>query len=118
MKTNTPATLYAKSVVNGSEVWTRSEITAVFWENRKAANVIKSGLLEADKVAIYIPSSSGKPIIRVGDVMVKGIVTDVISSSFTMTALKAKYADVIVVKSIDTMDYGSPHMQHLQIGGG
>lgn len=116
MITNTGATLYAKSVVNGSEVWTRSEIEAVFWENRKASNVIKSGLLQADSVAVYIPGITNT--VKVGDVLVKGIVMDMIAGSFTMSSLKAKYANVIVVKSVDLMDYGSAHLQHIQVGGG
>lgn len=114
MKTNTSATLYSRSIVNGSEVWTRSAIPAVHWENRKAANVIKSGLLEADRVAVYIPDTSIS--VKVGDVLAKGTVTETISANYTMTNLRADY-DVIAVKSVDLMDYGSEHMQHLQIGG-
>lgn len=114
MKTNTAATLYSRSIVNGSEVWTRSAIPSVFWENRKAANVIKSGLLAADSAAIYIPDTSVG--VKVGDVLVKGAVTKTISPSYTMTNLRADYV-VIAVKSVDLMDYGSAHMQHIQVGG-
>lgn len=115
MKTNTSATLYSRSVVAGAESWSRSVISKVFWENRKAANIIQSGLLAADSVAIYIPDST--LTIKPGDVFVKGTVTDVIQSgTFTITDLKAKYPNVVVVKSVDLMDYGASHMQHLQIG--
>jgi len=117
MQTNTAATLYVKSVSSGEESWTRQAISAVFWENRKAANVIQSGMLQADKVAVYIPFSVGSFTIKPGDVLVKGLATDEISASFTITDLKKAYSDVITVKSVDTMDYGSSHMQHLQIGG-
>ncbi|MBN1535946.1 MAG: hypothetical protein JW908_04380 [Anaerolineales bacterium] len=115
MKTNTSATLYSRSIVNGSEVWTRSAISAVFWENRKAANVIKSGLLAADSAAVYIPDITVS--IKVGDVLVKGAVTKTISPTYTMTNLRADYT-TITVKSVDLMDYGSAHMQHIQVGGG
>ncbi len=114
MRTNTAATLYGQSIVNSSEVWTRSVIPAVFWEQRKAANVIKSGLLEADKAAVYIPDTTVS--VQVGDVLVKGMVDKEISPSYTVTNLKADY-DAVVVKSVDLMDYGSPHMQHIQVGG-
>ncbi len=114
MKTNTPATLYSRSIVGGSEVWTRSVIDAVQWENRKAANVIKSGLLEADSVAVYIPGTTCS--VKVGDVLVKGTVTKVISPTYTMTNLRADYV-TITIKSVDLMDYGSAHMQHIQVGG-
>lgn len=114
MRTNTSATLYSRSIVNGAEVWTRSSIVAVFWENRKAANVIQSGLLAADSVAVYIPGTSVN--VKVGDVLVKGTVTKVISPTYTMTNLRADYV-TITIKSVDLMDYGSPHMQHIQVGG-
>lgn len=117
MRTNTDLTLYKKSVVNGAETWTRQVIYGVFWENRKASNVIKSGLLEADSVAVYIPFERGSVSIKSGDVMVKGVVTDAISTLFTITDLKAKYPNSVRVTSVDTMDYGSGHMQHWQIGG-
>lgn len=116
MKTPHDMTVYHKSIVDGAEAWTRQQVPGVFWENRKAANVIKSGLMEADSVAVYVPISPPILSIKVGDVLVKGLVNDVITPSFTISALKKKYADVVTVRSVDTMDYGSRHMQHLQIG--
>jgi hypothetical protein len=92
-------------------------IAAVHWENRKAANVIASGLLEADSVSVWIPLSLEPSGIGAGDVMVKGNVLDEVNiSTFTMTDLKNKYADVVVVKSVDRYDYGSLAMRHLRIG--
>jgi hypothetical protein len=131
MRTNTAATIYNKYVTSRIEYYQRTGILAVEWENRKAANVIKSGLLGADSVVIYIPFSVGayylKPIawqaaktgkwtLQVGDVIVKGLVTDEITGGFTMTDLKAKYDDVVVISSVDTMDYGSLSMRHWQVG--
>jgi len=114
MRTNTAITLYSRSVMNGSETWARSVIVAGFWESKKAANVIKSGLLEADSVAVYIPGTTCS--VKVGDVLVKGTVTKVISPTYTMTNLKADYV-AVTVKSVDLMDYGSEHLQHIQVGG-
>ena len=118
MRTNADLTIYHKSVVAGAESWTRQAVTAVMWENRKAANVLRSGLLEADSVTVYVPFARGDIAVKAGDVLVKGIVTDTIGPGFTITALKAKYADVVTVRSVDTMDYGSVAMQHWQIGAG
>jgi len=131
MNTNTAATLYNK--VAGSETYYRSVIIACQWENRKAANVIASGLIAADSVAIYIPHSvsanyvkpkawqalatkTGKWTLQVGDYIVKGLVADEITGAFTITALKAKYDDVVQAKSVDTMDMGSVSMRHYQVG--
>ena len=115
MKTNTALTLYTRSITNRTESWTRSVIPAVHWENRKAANVLASGLLEADSVSVWIPGTSAS--IKAGDVIVKGMVTDVVNATtFTMTDLKKKYPNVVVVTSVDTYDYGTPAMRHLRIG--
>jgi hypothetical protein len=113
MKTNTDITLYSRTVVNGAEVWVRSVIRGVHWEDRKAANVIASGNLQADAVAIYIPDMSA--VIKAEDVIVKGVVTKTISPTYTMSNLRADYRAVIV-RSVDTMDYGSANMRHVQIG--
>lgn len=116
MRTNTDITIYTRGLSTGAETWTRSTVLGVAWNNRKAANVLKSGLLEADSVAVYIPMSRGALTLKVGDILVKGVVTDVIGPSFTITALKAKYPDVVVIKSVDRMDMGSAAMHHWQIG--
>jgi hypothetical protein len=117
--------------VSGAEKYQRTQLSDVAWENRKQANVIASGLLAADSATVYIPfvlgtdylkpiawqaAKTGKWTLQIGDVIVKGTVTDEITGGFTMTNLKAKYDDVVVIKSVDTMDAGSLSMQHWQVG--
>lgn len=118
MQTNTDLTLYSRSVSGGVEVWTRSVIENVQWENRKAANVIASGLLQANAVDVYIPTHrrDERVTIKPGDVIVEGIVTKTIDTEYTISDLKSEYADVVVVKSVDRYDFGSPVMRHIQIG--
>jgi hypothetical protein len=118
MKTNADLTLYMGGVnpVTRTEEWTRVQVRAVFWEDRKAANVLRSGNLEADRVAVYIPLARGPLAIHVGDVLVKGLVEDEITESFTISDLKRKYADVVTIRSVDTMNYGSQALQHWQVG--
>jgi hypothetical protein len=90
----------------------------VHWENRKAANVISSGLLEADKVNVYIPTHgrSTEVTIKAGDVIVEGVVTQEIDTEYTISDLKAAYDDVVTVKSVDRYDFGSPVVRHIRIG--
>ena len=120
MITKDNCTLYSRSVdaTTRGEKWTRTQIRGVAWNNRKAANVLRSGLLEADSCAIYIPMARGNLTIKPGDVLVNGLVNDEISSAFTITALRAKYPEVVTVRSNDIQDDGSPHMRHWQIGAG
>lgn len=135
MRTNCSITIYNKHIVAGVETYQRTQILEVEWENRKAANVIKSGLLAADQATIFIPFArgtnyltpkvwlaltvkTGKWTLAAGDYIVKGLVADEIITGFTMTSLKAKYDDVLQVKSVDTKDMGSTNMRHWQIGAG
>lgn len=117
MKPNADITAYLKDVdpVARSEVYTRVQVRGVTWEESKAANVIKSGLLEADRVTVYIPLDRAINL-KAGDVIVYGLASDEISSAFTVTALKAKYPRSATVRSVDMMDRGSLVLRHQQIG--
>jgi len=116
MITNADCTWYTKSVVLGLESWASQIIRKVNWQHRKAANVIQSGLLSANSVNIYIPPPNEDLAVNLGDIFVKGAVTDIISPSFTITDLKEKYANVVKVTSVDPMDCDSQRLRHLQIG--
>jgi hypothetical protein len=118
MQTNTDLTLYSRSIVNRAENWTRSVIENVHWENRKAANQAATGLIEANKVTVYIPTygRTDEISIKPEDVIVEGIVTKTIDTEYTISDLKAEYDDVVVVKSVDRKDFGSPQLRHLEIG--
>lgn len=117
MRTNADLTWYAKSIVAGADVYTRSVIYGVMWEDRRAANARLPGDVKADSIAVYIPVSHGGSGISEGDLLVRGVVTDAISAAFTPTALKAKYPGLVGrVRTVDRMDMGSPALHHWQIG--
>lgn len=59
MMTNCAATVYNKFVQGGAEKYQRASLTAVAWENKKASNVVRSGLLAADSAVVYVPFSLG-----------------------------------------------------------
>lgn len=142
MRTNADLTLYNRYVEGNVELYQRTQILGVSWENRKARNVLASGgNIAADQAVIYIPlergadfvapkawmalaDKEGKWTLVVGDYVVKGLVEDEIHGpmtspplpAFTITKLKAKYDDVLAISSVDTMDLGSTSMRHWQIG--
>ena len=136
MRTNADLTVYNKYVdsVTRTEKYQRTQIKSVAWENRKASNTIATGgNISADQARVFIPFQRGVNYVKAkawqalsaktsrwtlqeGDVIVKGLVSDEIGTSFTVTALKAKYDDVLVISSVDTMDSGSPSTQHWQVG--
>lgn len=137
MRTNANLTVYNKYVdpSTRSEKYQRSTVVGVAWENRKASNTLATGgSIAADQARVFIPmqrganylkskawqaltTKTGKWTLQVDDVIVKGLVTDEIGTSFTISALRAKYDDVLIISSVDTMDSGSASMQHWMIGG-
>jgi hypothetical protein len=133
MKTFHDMTVFNKYTASGAEAYQRTQIEGVNWENRKASNVLRTGgTIAADQAVVYIPfardadyldpkawnalsSKTGKWTLAVGDYIVKGLVTDTIGASFTITALKAKYDDVLQVTSVDKMDMGSLALRHWKV---
>lgn len=134
MKTNSDITVYNKYIdaTTRSEKYQRTVVLSVAWENRKGSNALAMGsVIAANQANIYIPLServdyldpiewlaakTGKWTLQVGDVIVRGTVTDEISSSFTISDLKAKYNNVLVITSVDYMDAGSLSMHHWKVG--
>jgi hypothetical protein len=133
MMTNADLTIYNRYTNAGSEVYQRTQIQGVAWENRKASNTLAAGgSIAADQAVVFIPlargaaykkskawlalvSKTGYWTLQPGDYIVKGLVSDEISGGFTMTSLKAKYDDVLQITSVDTMDAGSANMQHWKV---
>jgi hypothetical protein len=153
VRTNTNITVYNQYIDSSTRqpVFQRTQIGvagsfAVAWENRKAVNVLRSGLIHADSATVYIPLSCGanhldpiawlaakhgKWTLQAGDIIVKGLVTDEITAlipahgtdpiipavpAFTPTLLKAKYDDVLIITSVDPMMSGSYTMRHWRVG--
>lgn len=137
MQTNCNITLYNKYIdpTTRAEKYQRTVINNVMWQGAKASSAASGGLLASNTANIFIPfalgtqykdaqtwlalvSKTGYWTLQEGDVIVKTAVTDEITTSpvFTLTNLKAKYANVVIVTSVDLADYGSPDMQHWQIG--
>jgi hypothetical protein len=138
MITNADLTLYNKYIEERKERFQRVQLLGVMWENRKARNVLASGgNIAADQAAIYIPMSipgylapkewqagqdeSGDEdlvtwTLQTGDFVVRGLVDDELDDDFGPSALKAKYDDVLVISSVDTMKAGGEAMHHWQVG--
>jgi hypothetical protein len=117
-------TWYERTIKDNKAVYTRHVVPMVSWQERKAANVIKAGLLEADKATIYVPCFLGGvdrglnfPF-KIGDMLVKGVVQDEITADFSIEDLVRKYPYSVKVTSVDYKDYPlNPKMSHIQIGG-
>lgn len=136
MRTNADLTIYNKYIdpATRAEKYQRTQIRSIVWESRKAVNTIASGgTVSVDSVRVFIPfardanylspkawqalvTKTGKWTLQEGDYIVKGLVADEITGAFTTTSLRAKYDNVLVISSVDTMDVGSLSLQHWQIG--
>lgn len=134
MRANVNVTIYNAypDAATRTVKYQRSQVTRVYWENRRAANKSAAGEISNNSATIYIPlargtayvepiawqalvTKTGKWTLQDGDVIVRGLVADEITGAFTITSLRAKYDDVMTIASIDLMDMGSPNVQHWQV---
>ena len=111
-------TWYEATKSGTTTIWTRHEVQPVMWQSAEIAIADQQGVTSADKASVYVPLTSGVYAFKKGDVLVKGIVSDVISSSFTISALMAKYSTWIKIRQADCKDYGSTGMHHWELRGG
>lgn len=116
MLTNASCTLY---MAVGKDRYQRFTAEAVHWEDTRAANVNKTGSTAVDSVAVYIPFSSlpssslpGKASGR--DYIIRGIVEDD-SETVPIREIVPRH-EAFTVTSIKKCDYGSPCMQHWEVG--
>ncbi|MBI5954372.1 MAG: hypothetical protein HY865_22170 [Chloroflexi bacterium] len=132
MITNTPMTVYNKYVENRAEKYQRTALSAVLWDSSSATVKHKSANMQDNKAVIALPHYIGgaylKPkvwlalvdktanwTLQEGDVVVRGIVVDEITEGFTLSALRAKYDDVLEIVSVAFMDQGSPNTHHWEV---
>lgn len=111
-------TWYKATKSGTNTTWTRYEVKPVMWQASEIAISDKQGDSSADRAMVFVPLSSGVFTFQKGDVLVKGIVADVIGTGFTISALMAKYPTWVRIRQADFKDYGSPSMHHWEIRGG
>lgn len=135
MVRNTNITVYNKysDPTTRSAKYSRSVVKDVHWMGTVASSASKSGRLASNVAKIMIPvaaganyvapkawaalvSKAGKFTLKDGDVIVKGVVDDVVSDSFTLAELVAKYDDVVTITSVDFYNTGSINMHHWEVG--
>lgn len=118
MKPNADITLYHYS--DGKFI--RQYIEGVFWFDSKQSNVLKSGLVNADRVSIHVPATSVEELeIKTSkDLVIKGNISVEIDSSTpqkesaSLRFLNETY-DVFTVTAFDPKLYGSRNMQHYEL---
>ena len=121
-------------------------IKGVLMDESRGTNIAKSGLSDADTVTLFIPFSAkavdgvagvertylppkafysstskdehwtldtGGQSSGVASFFVKGRVVD----SGSYSSLRSRYDAVYNVSSVDIRDFGTPDMQHFQVGG-
>jgi hypothetical protein len=113
-RANADATFFTR---NADGTWTPQHVEQVVWEERKAANVRESGLLEADRLRIRVRNStvSGGFIAETGGVVAKGLVSETLGAGYTMGDLAKDY-DTATIRSVDEHDVGGPRGSYWEIG--
>lgn len=136
MRTDTSCTLYRKQ--NGGYI--RIRVLECHWQERKAANVLKSGQQNADSITVYIPASAmilfpGNAIVpatdlfpmidtthqkAAEDIIVKGEClyefdnTSEKTVSDSLKELRNSY-EFHTIMSVDRLFYGPLPLQHVKI---
>lgn len=134
MITNSNITIYNRYFNSTTRLdsYQRTILQGVFWDDKKAVNQIQSGLQDADEVLIIIPFSvnsdkqyispkefekledrTGYFTLREGDRVVRGAIDFEITGK--VSDLDKEY-EAFTITSVDTKDFGSPHMRHWEVG--
>lgn len=118
MQPNADITLY--NYVDGSYI--RQVIKGVYWFTVKQSNVLKTGLVDADRVSIHIPISScaDLKVATSKDLVVNGIIdmefdnTSQQTQSASLRALREAH-EVFTITAFDPKLYGSKRLQHYEL---
>ena len=118
MITDSDITIYHQTVNSVTRIpeWQSVQIKNVHWEESQGVNITNSGLANADRYKIFIPHSNMPLglVIQPGDIVVKGLVTDEITSS---SQLEKKYPSVAKVKTADVRtDSLMKQLWHIELG--
>lgn len=103
MTTNSPMTHYSKSVVDHSELWSKTIYSDVMWQVKKIVSP-STGYVENSQVNVYIPVLTYD--IKKEDIIVKGI-----REEGTPENIKDKFT----VTAVIPCDYGN--LQHTELIG-
>ena len=130
---NGSATVYNKYIDTSlAEQYLGTIIPQVVWWGPRGVRITRQGLIAANTWNVLIPhgmltnfldfqawqaltTKTAKWTLQEGDWMVYGSVSDVISSTFTITQLKAKYPEVGQIISVDPMDQGNINMRYTRV---
>lgn len=130
---NTDITIYNKYTVNRSDAYQRAVVRRVVWQSTQAVSGRGSGRLSDNVAAIFIPvasaanyvppkrwrtlaSKAGTFTLAEGDLVIRGVVTDEISPTLTVSDLRRVHDDAVTITSVDAMLEGSRAVQHYEVG--
>ena len=113
MLVNADCTLY---MVDGS-TYRRIPASGVHWENTRGANLSKTGSTAVDAIAVHIsfsslPADALSERVSGRDYILRGIISDDGSDIRNTVAEHEAYT----ITSIKRCDFGSPAMQHWEVG--
>lgn len=106
MTTNKSMTLFHKTIVNHEEVWNKTFIDGVMWQEKTSVNQA-TGYSDISEVNVYVPYLIYN--VKNEDVIVAGE-----TEATNPTNIKTRY---YTITSVSLCDYGSEEMQHTEIIG-
>jgi hypothetical protein len=125
---NANITIYNKYLDARAEKFQRTVVFNCVWQGVSAISRFKEQI-PANTILIMIPFSSGLDYqepkawqddktgwtLQEGDVIVRGMITDEITTQYGIRHLYAEHQSVVRIASIAAMDEGSPRVQHWEV---
>ena len=113
MKTNTKITIFHRTIVSLSPIYTKFVVKEAMWQGGHGS-ALNKGIVEGNDLKCYIPYENDnlKNVhVDIGDYIVKGEIMTNIASKRDLGSY-----DYYTITSLEERDYGSESMRHLQIG--
>jgi len=126
-------TIYNRHFVNRIETYQRVIVRDIVWQATKAVSGRSTGVLGSNVATVLIPmqrgtnylkpkawqaliDKSGNWTLQEGDVIVRGAITQEITTEYKLSNLRSEYDDIVTITSVDAMDEGSLNVQHWEVG--
>ena len=125
---NAHITIYNKYIDNRAEKYQRAVIYNCVWQSIRAVSRMKE-MTAANSALILIPFASDTGYqepkawqsdrdgwtFQEGDIVVRGMINQDLDTEYSVSDLRREHENVVVIASIDSMDNGSPHVNHWEL---
>ncbi|MDR2486714.1 MAG: hypothetical protein LBD12_01990 [Clostridiales Family XIII bacterium] len=119
MITNGDMTVFCGFSGPDGRTWQRMYVHNVNWQDVSGSRAGDGGPATADRAMVYAALTIATAVIRKGDILIRGIVTEELGAGgLTEKQMQALHGSMRRVLSVKLCDNGSPPMQHVELEAG